>query len=290
VSGRPARPGPRLFGIAASRAPVVAVLRRGPTRWSHVGRWDVDRESYTPGAWLSGNLYPQRCDLSPDGQWFCYFTLKQTARWPVGPTYLAISRLPWLTALAAWGTCGTWTRGAHFVDSRRVWEVGAPAQGDAAPCRKKLGLALTRPHAFAVERRRGWTETPDSPPRAPSDMWDERRVDRLTMEKPQPGSKGAVRLAVRGRFAAFRSALPGWDHHVEYELAADGRAAPLADVQWADWAADGRLLVATRDGRLQIRAPARRGRAAGGFAVSWERDLAALDPDPAPPPAEAHRW
>jgi hypothetical protein len=51
----------------------VAVLRRGP---SHVGRWDLARGTYEPGAWIRANLYPQRCDLSPDGRWLCYFTLK----------------------------------------------------------------------------------------------------------------------------------------------------------------------------------------------------------------------
>jgi len=91
----------------------VAVLRRGPSDWSHVGRWDVARGTYEPGAWIRANLYPQRCDLSPDGRWLCYFTLKGGARWDVGDTYVAISRLPWLTALAAWSTCGSWTSGAR---------------------------------------------------------------------------------------------------------------------------------------------------------------------------------
>ena len=59
---------PRLFGIPAARAPIVAVLRRGPSDWSHVGRWDVARGLYEPGAWIRSNLYPQRCDLSPDGR------------------------------------------------------------------------------------------------------------------------------------------------------------------------------------------------------------------------------
>ena len=32
--------GPRIFGIPATGSPVVAVLRRGPSDWCHVGRWD----------------------------------------------------------------------------------------------------------------------------------------------------------------------------------------------------------------------------------------------------------
>lgn len=272
---------PRLFGIPATSAPVVAVLRRGPSAWSHVGRWDVARGVYEPGAWIRASLYPQRCDLSPDGRWLCYFTLKAPARWKPGPTYIALSRLPWLTALAAWGTCGTWTRGAHFVDRRRVWEVGEPAAGDATPCRARFGLALTRPATFAVERRRGWTEAPESPPRAASDTWDERRAAAVTMQKPRP-TDGATRLRVRGVFAAFRE---GPSKDILYELAEGDRVTPLADLQWADWDAGGRLLAATRDGRLQICEISARGRT-----VVSEVDAGAPTPGPAPPPADAHRW
>ena len=49
----------------------------------------------------------------------------------------------------------------------------------------------------------------------------------------------------------------------------------------SDWSADGRLLVATVDGRLQVR---------DGSTVSGEVDLAALTPDPRPPPTLATRW
>jgi hypothetical protein len=274
-------PPPRLFGIPATRAPIVAVLRRGPTEWSRVGRWDVARGVYEPGAWIRANLYPQRCDLSPDGRWLCYFTLKMPGRWKAGSTYVAISRLPWLSALAAWGTCGTWTRGAHFVDDPSVWSVGDPDEGDARPCRRRFGVALTRPASFAVERRRGWTETPDTPPRAADDMWDERRAV-ITMEKSQPKGDGYVRLRVRGRFAAFRESR---SRVVSYEIAAGPRLQALDEAQWADWDADGRLLVATRDGRLQIRELS-----TGGSRVVFEANPAAETPHPEAPPAEALRW
>jgi hypothetical protein len=53
---------------------------------------------------LHGTVYPQRCDLSPDGRYLCYFAFKGDSTWDLGATYIAISRLPWLTALAAWPT------------------------------------------------------------------------------------------------------------------------------------------------------------------------------------------
>jgi hypothetical protein len=32
---------PRIYCIAATEAPVVAVFRRGPSNWAHVERWDL---------------------------------------------------------------------------------------------------------------------------------------------------------------------------------------------------------------------------------------------------------
>jgi hypothetical protein len=119
----------RVFGIGATAADVVAVLRRGPSGWSHVGRWDIAARRYEPGSWLHGTLYPQRCDLSADGRYLCYFALKSNSTWELGATYVAISRLPWLTALAAWRTPGTWTRGAHFVADAGRCDLGPPDAG-----------------------------------------------------------------------------------------------------------------------------------------------------------------
>jgi hypothetical protein len=120
---------PRLFGIVASEAPIVAVLRRGPSAWTHVGKWDLVHDRFEGGAWIKSNLYPQRCDVSPDGRHFAYLAAKGPGTWAAGSTYLAVSRLPWVHALAAWGTCGTWTRGVHFGDDPGAHELGAPDEG-----------------------------------------------------------------------------------------------------------------------------------------------------------------
>jgi len=277
---------PRLFGIVATRSPVVAVLRRGPSDWSQVSRWDPDAGSFQPGSWIHSNFYPERCDLSPDGQWFAYFTLRTRAAWSAGPSYIAISRLPWLSALAAWGTCGTWTRGIHFTESPQTWEVGDPAEGDIEPLRRRygLGLELTRPRAFAVERRHGWSESHDAPPYDRElDPWDERRAQNLTMEKPRPGSKG-TRLTVRGSYAAFRSGQPSFAD-IEYTAIDGDRRQRLHRVQWADWSRSGRLLVATTNGQLQVRDDP-----LDEIRLAWQLDLAETTPEPSAPPAEARRW
>jgi hypothetical protein len=274
---------PRIFCIPATRAPVAAVIARGPSDWARLGRWDLERDEFGHGAWLAGTVYPQRCDLSPDGRWFAYFALKPSSTWDAGSTYIAVSRLPWFTALVAWGTDGTWTRGVRFVDDRERWTVPEPAEGDPAPLRARYGLELRRAETFAIERDRGWTETEDTPSRDPDDVWDERRVRRVTMRKRHPVD-GDAALVVGGRFAAFRDNR-NYDPEIWYALEHDGTLETLAGVQWADWDPSGRLLVATTDGRLQVR-----GVEAHDSAVSWEVDLSADEPDPQPPPDEARRW
>ena len=54
---------------------------------------------------------------------------------------------------------------------RRDMEVDEPDLGDLSPVRERFGLRLSRADSFAVERRRGWTETSDTPPRAADDAW-----------------------------------------------------------------------------------------------------------------------
>jgi len=275
---------PRLFGIPARDAPVVAVLRRGPSAWTHVGRWDLEREVFEGGAWIKANLYPQRCDVSPDGSYLSYLGATGRATWSAGPTYLAVSRLPWVHALAAWGTCGTWTRGVHFVDATDH-ALDAPDEGTIDDLRPAFGLALNLAISFAVERRRGWGETPASPSRdVERDPWDQGRAPHVVMEKPRPGVTDVV-LRVQGAFAAFREGPFRNEPRVaQYTLVVGGDAHVLDDVQWADWAADGRLLVATADGRLQARTIDD-----AVTVVAWERDLAALQPDPVAAPSDARR-
>lgn len=269
---------PRIYCIAATEAPVVAVFRRGPTNWSHVGRWDLASRRYDAGAWLGGRLFPRRSDLSPDGRFLCYFAHKPSATWDLGEAYVAVSKLPWLTALHAFPTCGTWTRGYYFT---------AQESGDTRIATKDsfpYGLRSIPADQFATERRRGWEEAPDSPPRDPGDAWDQRRNARL--QKRQPG--GDLLLCVEtlgwagGEFGPAQ-AVDGL--RVVYALQRDGDIQLLSDLQWADWDRDGRLLVATRRGKLQMR------RLDGaGFEVLFEQDLSRCEPNPVPAPEWAQRW
>ncbi len=87
-----------------------------------------------------------------------------------------------------------------------------------------------------------------------------------------PGGKLGVHQAIDGL-------------RVGYWLETNGTIQPLNNLQWADWDPEGRLLVATRSGKLQIWQID-----AGGPEVLFEEDLSLLEPDPAPAPAWAQRW
>ena len=172
----------------------------------------------------------------------------------------------------------------HFVERREgTAQVPEPDFGDIAPCQKRYGLEETAPVQFAAERRRGWHEATDSPRPDPQDIFDERRNAKLI--KGQPG--GALTLGVEsvgrpgGQFDG--NSVEGLS--VRYWLQDGKNRQPIGDLQWADWDARGRLLVATRSGELQIRdVAALRGK------TRSEVDLSDLQPLPTPAPHWAERW
>jgi hypothetical protein len=191
---------------------------------------------------------------------------------------VALSRLPWLTSLHALRTCGTWTRGYFFSDEKD------PDEPEWATLPITYGLRPIPAVQFANERRRGWAEASDSPPRVAGDAWDQHRSARL--QKPQPGGArllGVESLGWAGGEFGVEQAVDGL--RVSYWLEANDDIQPLADVQWADWDAEGRLLVATRSGKLQIW-----DLEAHGAEPLFEEDLSLLEPDPQPAPAWARRW
>ncbi len=269
---------PRIYCIPATKAPIVAVLRRGPTNWSHIGRWDIEKGLYEPGAWLGGRLFPRRSDLSPDGRFLCYFAHKPSAAWEHGEAYVALSKLPWLTALHAFPTCGTWTRGYYFTEDHgenNLKDMKLPIP---------YGLRSIAAVQLANERRRGWEETLDSPKREPQDLWDERRNARMHKRQPQ----GNLLLCVESRGWAggefgVDQAVDGL--RVRYWLEANGELEALDHLQWADWDREGHLLVATRSGKLQVL-----NFDGDGSEVLFEEDLSIYEPNPSPAPAWAQRW
>lgn len=105
----------RLFAIVAREARRAVVFRRGPTRKTRLFVWNLRDDTLEGGQWFFGRIYERRCDLTPDGKLLSYFAAKFIK--PYG-TWTAISRPPYLTALAFWPKGNSWGGGGLFEDAR----------------------------------------------------------------------------------------------------------------------------------------------------------------------------
>lgn len=89
----------RLAVIVASKAPVAAVIRRGPTQWSQLVKWNLKTDEFEPGQWLRGVV--QYASLSPNGKHIGLCISVRRSRTPFEESqYSVVSRLPYFTALA----------------------------------------------------------------------------------------------------------------------------------------------------------------------------------------------
>jgi hypothetical protein len=107
----------RLYVIVARKAPIAVVFRRGPTRQVELLSWNLETDEVTAGQWLKGRIYERRCDLSPSGKLLIYFAAKYETELR---TWTAISRPPYLTALALWPKGDAWGGGGLFDTERRI--------------------------------------------------------------------------------------------------------------------------------------------------------------------------
>ena len=149
---------PRLHAVVARDANVAIVFRRGPSKWWHILRWDLHALALESGAWLQGQLYPRRSNVSPDGQLIGYFALK--GRWGA---YFAVSKAPWATALASWKTGGTWTMGCVFGPQRKLIMHGVFLPEQPFPLRypwpvETRGMVTWRYGRYFNEYTRRWSE------------------------------------------------------------------------------------------------------------------------------------
>lgn len=304
----------RIFGVPAADASVVVLIRRGPTRWVQLVRWETETDTFTDGQWMKAHVYERRCSLSPDGQLFVYFASKLTPRTLHDKEYTyawtAVSRPPYLTALALWPMGSCWGGGGVFSDNRTLllnhsstrshpehraeplhvipndangWLTGGWAEDEPIYGRilQQQGWMLTQ--AMRIDDRReqlqAWID---------SAYWGEKRRRDLVATVPEIREKASP----DGRFVLVRTlygvdmAATGGRYIGEWELRetrAGGARHPLV-AEWADWDRQGRLIF-TRAGCVWAAWPER-------FPDETVRlaDLNERRPEPQPSPAWARRW
>ena len=107
----------RLYALLARDAHRAVVFRRGPSKQVLLLSWDTAKDLIEDGQWLKGRIYERRCDLSPDGRLLLYFAA--TYRKPLF-SWSAISRPPFLSALALWPKGDGWGGGGEFKTNDTV--------------------------------------------------------------------------------------------------------------------------------------------------------------------------
>lgn len=238
----------RLFVYLARDAPLGVVLRRGPSAWARLSLWHTDSDTFEHGQWLRGRVYERRCDLSPDGALFAYFTRKNDPRAPAD-SWVAVSRPPYFTALALWFVGGTYYTGALFPDRRSLWlgfHEGEPNEGLLPPW-----LALTSQPTHYLDRTNEWPERIVHFNRLLRDGWTLVRDSPAgsTWERLHPSGQPA--LIMEHRYHKRMLQAYGGPYALDYALRSEPQADPhpLGRATWADWDHQGRLILARR-GRL----------------------------------------
>lgn len=279
------QPSCRLYVILARDGRSAVVFRRGPSKQVQVLRWWLDDDRLEEGQWLKGRIYERRCDLSPDGELLIYFAAKWTGPYQ---TWTAVSRPPYLSALALWPKGDAWGGGGLFMSSKTIGLNHLSVQNPVSPAAPQpraswhpLDANPAKSHKTAkpaplevslaktyVARR--WHD--DYAGRGEDDPVHAHRIGRdgwtlVAAGDPGPHSNGSVAWDFRSP-EIYERASPSGLHRLrrllkaiyrkngrwyveDFEVATQEGAIlrVLADCDWADWQANGDLLFAS-DGCL----------------------------------------
>ena len=161
-------PSCRLQVLLARSAPIGIIFRRGPTRWVQLIKWNTKTDEFDPGQWFHGRLYAGRSDLSPDGSLLIYFAGKFQRNTPdeeQAYAWTAVSKPPYLTALARWPKDDCWHGGGLFTSAKDVFLNHKPDSTKPDPKHLPKGIRV-RPNPEA----RG-EDDPILVPRMERDGW-----------------------------------------------------------------------------------------------------------------------
>lgn len=291
----------RLFGIVARAAPLVVIMRRGPTRWVRLLLWHTDTDVVESGQWFHGRIFERRCDLSPDGQLFVYFASKLSVGGnqehpTVGYSWTAVSRPPYFIALKLWPKGDSWNGGGLFESNSTLL-----LNHHTASAEKKKRIArlntISEPapwYHFMTEdgpiyharlQRDGWQLTQQAHWDRPHSLLEIQGTYIFDppgiWEKPRPDSPMLLRMTEFG--LDYRHM--GEKHVLDFSLISPDQPEILIQgAEWADWDQRGRLVYA-KDGQLfadDLSQPS--------LTPRLIADLNDMRPEPLVPPAWAKQW
>ena len=246
---------------------------------------------FEPGQWFNGRIYERRCHLSPEGSLLIYFAQKISARSLKDTEYTyawtAISRPPFLTALALWPKGDCWHGGGLFKNGRVVLLNHKPAVAKPHERHKPHGLSvIPNPKAHGEDdpvfsqrlERDGWRLR---------DAWKvENRGHPKHFHTVQPEVREKVDPSRTHAILLTRS-IEHLDYSEEFVLrhVKQSLMAAIERASWADWDQQGRLVFA-RDGKIFAGSISDNGDVAENLLV----DLNPAKPEPNAPPEWATKW
>ncbi|ESK53387.1 MAG: hypothetical protein I8H98_12400 [Moraxellaceae bacterium] len=113
--------------LFSEKSNIAAVLRRGPTRWYHLMKWDLNTNEFIHGSWIKARIYEEKCDISFDGRYLLYSLHKGSLLGTdYTDSYTALSEIPSFTALALWPQGSTYLGGGRFLDKNLIGVYALP--------------------------------------------------------------------------------------------------------------------------------------------------------------------
>jgi hypothetical protein len=287
----------RIYAILARDVPFGVVFRRGPSGQVLLLGWDTSKDTFESGQWLKARIYERRCDLSPKGDLLLYFAANYRK-----PHYswTAISRPPFLTALALWPKGDGWGGGGHFLDQHRIAlnhregemalaeDFSLPRWLKVKPLGKHSGWGEDDPVWMLRLTRDGWTLV-SAPNKTMNDygakVWIE-FSPAIRWEKRNP--KWPRRYLLEMSITGLKEKDGPWYLTEHAIVRNDGKVDKIGRSDWADWSQSGDLLFAM-DGCL-YRLPCNSGILGSLEDATKIADLSKLKFGAIPTPERARRW
>ncbi|MBC7783514.1 MAG: hypothetical protein H7144_06715 [Burkholderiales bacterium] len=236
-------------------------MRRGPSSWTQLIRWDTENDRFDEGQWVHARVFPRRSDLSPDGSLLIYFASSYKSD---PPTWTAISRVPYWTAIQFWPKSDSWGGGGLFFSDKQFTRYEIHSE-DYPIFEKRL-------------TRDGWRLQED---------WKDLEPNHLhsVLRLAKPNRTGNCDLLMDAHTGVGEKPQGVGVYYETYRLKLRGAAQTMemSGVEWAEWDFRGRLIF-TRGGAAYTAL------VLDGILVERELYVATNEqPDCAPPPGDAQK-
>lgn len=107
--------------LVSEKSNIAAVLRRGPSSWYHLMKWNLETDEFIHGAWIKARIYEDKCDISHDGRYLLYSAFKGNRQHTsYTNSYTVLSEIPSFKALALWPQGSTFLGGGRFLSETQI--------------------------------------------------------------------------------------------------------------------------------------------------------------------------